>query len=407
MAGTRQIWADVYAIGFNTTGISTASNASFGIPLTNHPNLEPGTQVVNQRKAIGTSYRSTQAGMEYVNTVAVPETSFELDVTKSSLSHFLWSLFQKSGFQGAATTYTKYFVPYEDPALEMWLTLVRKIAASGDANSHRMIGCVVKSISISGEAGGVIKATVGFQGYSTERNRDIASDTLTFSTNSVLLFQDLTCTVAGSAANIDKFTFNITNNAVTKFFDSATAVHHLLGDFTVDGSVTIPWSDSNRGGNTEINAFVAGTPSRLNINWGGHEIASSDGDFSIISHIRRTNTQPVGDDEIMLEVSFEGASEENSSSVTTASASSIAIGGNTTVTGTNTKFANFAVGDLLYPYGCTAAGDKTIRVITTIASDTSMTVFPAFSGTESSKLYYLKSTPCTISLVDSASISGM
>lgn len=405
---TRTIWEDLFSVASGVTNISTAANGTFGIPLTNHPSFNPGTQTINTRKAVGTSYRQTGTGcLEFTQGSAIPTTAWEFDVSSKNLSHFLWSLFQTGSFQGAGATYIKYYVPYETPDVEVWLTLVRKLAANGTAASHRIVGAIVKSISLSCEEGQNLKATVEFQGYSFESTRDSANDVFTFQTASCLQMQNAVVTLDGTTINVPSFDLTITNNALTKFYDNATAVRHDVGEFTVTGNIRIPWAQATEGANVQIDDFANGSPSRLVIYWGDSELANADGEFTIITHIRRTGVTVTGEDEIISEVAFECASEESSSSVTTASASTIAVS-TTAVTGSNTKFNNFNVGDLLYPLGnWTNAGDETIRVITAIASDTAMTVFPAFAGTDSGKLYRIRSTPLTISVCDATSISGM
>jgi hypothetical protein len=62
---------------------------------------------------------------------------------------------------------------------------------------------------------------------------------------------------------------------------------------------------------------------------------------------------------------------------------------------------------LLYALNAAAAGDRTVRVITAIASDTAITVYPTYSGSDTGLLYKVMETPLTISLGDSQNISGM
>lgn len=407
MCAQRNIWSDIFGVGFQTTSISTAASASFGIPLLNHPSFSPGTQTINQRKAVGTSYRRTGNCLEYTQGSAIPTTQFEMDVSAKNISLFLWSLFQTSSFQGAGTTYPKYFVPYEDSTTEMWLSLIRKLAEDADANSHAIAGAIVKSITLSAEEGQHLKATVEFQGYSFSSAYDTAGDTFTFHAAACVLWQNATVTLDAHTVNIPGFEMTISNNALTKFYDNSTAVRHDVGEFTVTGSIKIPYSTTDEGGNVQLNEFAAGTPSRLVIYWGNGELADADGELTLIAHIRRTDAVIEGEDELYTTVPFECASEDYSSAVTTASASTIQIAGTTAVTGSNTKFNNFNVGDLLYPFGCTAAGDQTVRVITAISSDTAMTVFPAFSGSESGKLYKIMSTPLTITVCDSTDLTGI
>jgi hypothetical protein len=407
MCAQRNIWEDVYGIATGVTNISTAANAATGIPLLNHPSFESGTQTINQRKAIGTSYRSAAVGMEYQQGSAIPGTSFEFDVSPKYISYFLWSLFQTTSFQGAATVYPKYFIPYDASDVEMWMTLVKKLAASGTSSSHRILGAVVKSITLSAEEGQNLKATVEFQGYSQETNRDIASDTLTFIASAPLQWQSATVTLSGTTVNIPGFSLTLSNNLLTKFYDNSVAVRHDLFNFTGEGTIRIPFAATTVGANAQVDAFAAGTNSRLVIYWGNSEIADADDEFTIIANIRRTGATVTGEDEVITEVPFECASNLHSSSVKTAVASTVAIGGNSTITGTNTEFSSFAAGDILYILNATAAGDRTPRIVTVVGGATSLTVFPALSGTETGLLYKIDATPVSITVGDSQNFSTM
>ena len=404
---TRNIWADVYGVGHTVTSISTAANCAKGIALKNHPSFSAGTSIIDQRKAIGVSYRRGDTGFEYQQGASVPEASWEFDASYKNLSRILWSLFQQGSFQGEGTVYPKYFVPYDTSELEVWLNLIRKLAPSGTATSQRVKGAVCHSLALSGEEGQTISAVAEFRGYGLETNHDIASDTLTFDAVAPLMFQNATITLDGNTVYIPNFNLTITNNLVTKFYDNATAVRHILNDFTAEGTIVIPWADENEGGNSQFDDFVAGNVSRLVIRWGDNEIASADGNFSMIMNIRRTNATHTGDVEVVTEIPFHIVSGLESGSVKTTSASTIKLNGNASVTGTNTEFDSFEVGDLLYALNAAAAGDRTVRVITAIASDTAITVYPTYSGSDTGLLYKVMETPLTISLGDSQNISGM
>ena len=229
---------------------------------------------------------------------------------------------------------------------------------------------------------------------------------MSIAAHSPLLWQNATVTLGGNTINLDGFSITITNNAVSKFRDNTYPLAHNLGEFTVEGTITIPYGTTTEGGNTAIDDFVAGNTDRLVIRWGSNEIASSDGDFSIISHIRRTNATLTGDNEIGTEIPFVGVSNLEKNSNNTSTSSSIAISGSTTATGTSTEFSSMDVGDLLYVQA-TASGDRTVRVIRSITNDTTIGTYPAWSGTESGLLYKAKATPLTISLGDATQISGM
>ncbi len=71
-----------------------------------------------------------------------------------------------------------------------------------------------------------------------------------------------------------------------------------------------------------------------------------------------------------------------------------------TVTGTSTVFSSYSKGDIFKANGAATAGNRTQRIITAIASDTSMTVAPAMTTAESTIGYYIDQTPITITEAD-------
>jgi hypothetical protein len=406
---TRNIYDDIYGLGSQVTNISTVAAATKGIALSNHPDLNNGTNTISQRKATGLSYIRTDTGFErQVGTEMPTSGPWEFDVHIKSLARILWSFYQTSAFQGASSVYPKYFIPYETTTCDVWLSLVRKLAASGDANSHQINGAICNTFTLSSEEGQTLKCSAGFIGYDWAK-RDIASDTLTFDASAPLLWQNATITLGGTAVNIPSFSLTVNNGAIAKAFDAKNPIKHILNEFTAEGTIRVPWSADTVGGNTEIDNFVAGTPARLVIYWGNDAFAEDDSAMSIIANIRMTSVTPAGDDEVMVDIAFECVSTLTQSSISVASSSiSIAAAATTTCTGSSTTFTSFAAGDLLYPFGLTAAGDKTIRIITAVGGNTSLTIYPAFTAaTEGTKNYFVRNTPLTIVVGDSQSISGM
>ena len=402
-------WMDIYAVGVQTSARATAVAATHGIPVLTHSHLDPGQVLINQRKATGISTRYAGTGMEYQISGQNPTATLEFAVNKKNLSHFLGAFFQKTGFRGAASVYPKYFIPWEDPGQEAWLTLVRKLAASGTSDSHRIIGGIPSSITLSANENEDFKASVTIDGYSQERNRNIASDTTTFLGTAILLWKDATVTLDGNTVNISGFSLTLSNSLANRNYDSEYKLKAFLNDCIGTGTIQIPWGDTNEGGNAQIDDFVAGTTARLIIKWGSNDVASSDGDFSIIMNIKKMNaTLNDNEGEIQTEVPFECVTDYKTSSVlTSTSPSTVAIAGSTAVTGTNTEFSNLSAGDYIVINNASAAGDRTPRVITTVTNDTSIAVYPAYSGTENTKYYEAYQTPITISIGDSQNITGM
>jgi len=404
----RNLYDDIYGIGAQTSAIGTAVACSKGIPLLGHPDFNPGVNVVKQRKATGLPYWRGDAGYEFQNTTEVPNTSFEFDGSATNMSLILWSFFQGGAFQDAGANNIKYFVPYSDSACDVWLTLVRKLAASGTGASHRLVGMVAKSITLScSESAPVLKVSVEFVGYNLETNHNIASDTLTFDATVPYLWQNATITLDGNAVNIPGFSLTMTNNAVVKLYDNANASKVLMGNFEANGTFQMPYSDANEGANNQINDFIAGTTKRMNIRWGSNEIAKDASDFSILMNIRSSAAPFGGDDEIVADVAFDCVSDASTSSVKAAN-SSVQLNGTAAVAGTNTTFADsLDVGDLLYVINSTSAGDESVRCLVAIASNTAATVYPDYAASVASLKYKGTSTPLTISIRDGVSVAGM
>lgn len=415
----RMIWMDRFGLGAQTN-MYTAVNCSKGIALNNHPTFDPVQNIVDQEKSIGASYRRAGAGYEFQNTTQSGTTTWEFDVSADSVSHILWAFFQNGALEEAGSPYAKYFIPYEPRRTndansdysdcEVWLTLVRAMAASGTSSSHRMVGAIPRSITLSAASGEPLRASVELIGYDTLTNHNIASDTLTVDAVAPLLWQDATVTLGGNAVNLDNFSITMTNNAALKHgsgvtnYNADSPKRFVFGRFNAEGTITIPWGTATEGANTPMNDFVSGNTDRLVIYWGtGGEISTTDLDFSILAHIRRTGAAIVGDDELGTEIPFVCVCDDWDSSVDPSS--SIAIGADDTPVGTTTAFTNFDKGDILYLYGATAAGDQTHRVVETVTDATNITVFPGYSGTQASLNYRLCSSPLTITCADGSDLT--
>lgn len=395
-------WADRYASGRQTSAIGTAAATDIGYPLNNHPSFNPGQNIIDTRKATGLSYRHAGTGFEFQQGTKEPTTTWEFHVTPRMLAVQMWGLTQQSATEETGSPYVKYFIPYStgQAAIEMWQSLVRSMAPSGTASSHRIVGAVPSSITLSAEEGTPLTASVDFRGYNFESNRDVASDTLTVSAENPLLWQNATISLGGTTVNLPGFTMTITNNLITKWYDSQTVEKFLLGDFGVEGTITVPWAATTVGGNQQITDFINGNVTRLVIYWGtGGAIATTSQDLSIITHIRRTGAETVAEDEIGIQIPFVGVSGSRSTAGTVAWTLNSA-----TITGTSTAFDSYNVGDLFRAAGAATAANRVQRIIKTKSSDTSMTVFPAMTTAESGISYYIDQTPLSMTMAHSGTL---
>jgi len=182
------------------------------------------------------------------------------------------------------------------------VTLVRDTGASGKA--QRITSAICRSMTLSCDEGGALMVSAEMIGKSIELDHTVTSDTFTISTDAPLLFQNLTYKLGGTSGVISSFSITLSNNAVQRWFDSQTPYEYILGDFTVEGRITIPW----QGSNTEINNFISGTDKRIELYWGS-DAGASDGDFYIAVNARYTGAPISGDEEIQLELPFVGVND--------------------------------------------------------------------------------------------------
>jgi hypothetical protein len=343
---SRNVWQDIYGLRvYNTgtlseggVGADTASEfntatadadafiagaigvdtSKYAIPLLNHPTFSPGAMVINNRKAVGTSYRRTGNCLEYVQGSRVPTVTYEADATPKLLAVFCQLLFQGGVTEAATNPFLKTCIPYVsgDADVVACAALVRQMSLGG-TDSHMIGGAIIKSLTISGEEGQPIKLSAEFTGYNMVSDFDFnaAANILEFDNSSCLLFQNSTATLEGDAMNIDKFELTITNNAVAKFYNTAHVTKYVLGDFTATGSFRMPWSIASIGGNTQLNNFTAGTDKLFRVYWGTGS-NGTDGDVDILVNARYTDAVVEGEDEIVTTLPFEAAADGTHEAIT-------------------------------------------------------------------------------------------
>jgi hypothetical protein len=302
VSGSNSIMDDV------NQGVTTSV---YGIPLTNHPTMDIGQAIIDQRKATGVSYKNTSTGMEYQQGTRLPTTTWEFDVTKNNIAPFLWLLFQNGASEAGASAYVKTFVPYtEGNVTEVHAALCRVMSTQvGDANSHLFGGCVVSSITFTGEEGQPLKASVTLMGYNaiTDFEFGAAANICVFDSSCApLLYQNAVISVAGTTVNIPRFNLTITNNLKPAYYNSKHPTKFIYNDIDISGSFDLPWSQATVGANVELDKFVAGTDSQFICYW-GHNPASADGDLALTANARYNGMPVEGEDETILKCSFAGA----------------------------------------------------------------------------------------------------
>ena len=311
--------ADAFVSGDN--GVTGDTNMGvttgvYGLPLTNHPNMDFGQSQIVQRKALGQSYQDAQVGREFLLSTRFPVTTWEFDVTYKNIAPFLWALFQNGAVDGGSATYVKVFSPYSaGNVTEVHLALCRVMSTQvGSNNSHLFGGCIVDSITFTGEEGQPLKASVSLIGYNGVSDFDFggSANICSYDTTAPLMFQDASFSVAGTAVNIPSFNITITNNARPAFYDSKHPVKYIYGDINATGSFQLPWGQATVGGNVELNKYIAGTSSEFKAMWGsGSDPVATAADFMITAESRYMGMPVGGDDETILDCSITGAYSTN------------------------------------------------------------------------------------------------
>lgn len=290
----------------------------FAIPLLNHPTFSPGQEIINNRKAVGTSYRRTGACLEYQMGYRMPTVTYECDATYKILALFFQLLFQGGASEAATTPFLKTYVPYAegDSDIVACAALIRQMSAAA-ADSHVIGGAIVRSLTITAEEGQPLKASAEFVGYNMVSNYDFSSEStniLEFDSTACLMYSNATIKLATTEVNLPGFTFTITNNAIPKYYNSNHINKFVLGDFTCTGSFQVPYAALTVGDNTQITNFINGTDVLLQIYW-GNETPSATGDVKFELNARYTDATMEGDDEILTTLPFECAHDGTNNAI--------------------------------------------------------------------------------------------
>lgn len=316
--------------GIWTTGnIGWAANVFNMFPI-NKPDLLSNMRISDVRKATGISQRFTgTAGTEYNVTVAEPSISgVEMELIPSHMTLLLWLLFQTGSSQAGASPYTYTNIPYSDFSCEQYCSIGRLLDAG--AHSHQMDGCIITSMTISGEEGGILTVSCDFIGESLNTDADLAAVPQTASNLAPVLFQDISSvTLGGSAIDLISFSITITNNATRRFYDSAAAERYSLGALDVSGTITIPWDQTNFSKNLASDAFIAGSDNLLVISSG-----SGATQFDITANIRQNAepTLPSDGNDHTITIPFVGAADSSSNSPASLTNKAISIVAGSSVT---------------------------------------------------------------------------
>lgn len=326
----RTTWEDLYSIEqtasltakptFAATAIGMEGDGSAGgkflMPLTDHPHLKPTSATQETELAVGLSQR---VALEYNQTIAEPSTvTINMLANSYNLSLFLWLLFQSGAAETGTPVLTMECIPYIVPTIEVYAAITRILGGTaGDADtvSQYMPGCICRSITLSGETGGLITLSAEMIGATwAVANDDLGTETwtsLTFSNIAPLKFQDAAFTLDSNTVETPAFSITISNNAVAQFYNNSTIQRYIMGRLTMEGNFAIPWSVATEGGNTAINDFIAGNVMDMELYWGSLA-ATAASELSFAGPARYTDTD-MGDTEGEINTAINFAGLQDSS----------------------------------------------------------------------------------------------
>lgn len=337
MGNVHPIWEIKYGLGFETSygvgvdaGTSIPTGGPKGIALTNIvAPFDPGVNVIDVRKATGSPYRRADV-YEFQQGTESPTCTLEFQVDPTSIVPILASLFQTAGdFEGGSTTFTKIFTIYTSapdfaakagtPLTAPFLLSIIKNMNTAD-ESWRLVSSVCRSLTLSSEEGGPLVASAEFIGKDLEVNYN-AAGTYTLPTLAPLLYQncaagtvnttdvdDASPAIAITAVPIKTFSITMSNNATVRFDSNQNANQIILGDFTVEGSMTLPWGREDSNENLDIGNFITGTCQRWGFGWGTTNLSVTNS-LTIATNTRLTGIDSGGDDEHTLTLNFIGVYE--------------------------------------------------------------------------------------------------
>jgi len=247
----------------------------FGVPVTNRPVFEMGQEINEYNKAIGTPVPTAGTGYNFLKGIIAPTTSFEFDFERHTALPFLAALFQR-GFEDGATTKNMVFQfqDAEDDATPYYFISAFKTQdfPLGEVISDG----VVTRMVLSGSENEPLKCTFDIMGrqYSTHdfHNEFGSSGPATGITDSVgtaisvkypeinpLMWQDAFVTIGYMATPSDtvsahyaveatNFELTVTANMIPVRYNSRTPRRFVVGGYTVEGSISIPYGSGTVGG---------------------------------------------------------------------------------------------------------------------------------------------------------------
>ena len=315
---------------------TAAANGVYRMGLTNTPHIIPGIGTIEHPTTTGLAEPFTT--MDYSQVVGEPASvTLEMPLNAYNFSLFMLLLFQ-GGCSEAAGKLTA--VAYTSSAPTYYCSVVRVMVDNTatkpnvDEISHILYGGICKTLTISSGERDILKLTAEIAGSWARcfTSTDLPNYKMLIANISATYWNSFAFMSSGQEANrtplkfqactskieldpvgapgvystvgFDKFSITFTNNAVHRYYANSSIQSWILGRLKGTGSVTIPWGDTNYGGNSPLLDFIAGQDFGLRLYT--NDGATTDNSIDLTMNVRLTESPISTDPEISSDVTFEG-----------------------------------------------------------------------------------------------------
>lgn len=251
-------WMGECQIGTETVFDTAAATPSLLVCL-DEPDVTPGIPAQTQDGTYGRG-TSEQYSADTNPGVQSPLIRFAFQPNDLALSVVLRTLFQGgSTVTGAADPFTNTCIPYTDfnPATYKGFTFSKVVKAGVASGAHRFTGCVARSVTLSAERGGIVRAEV--EALATRHSYEsVATQTAVMTGSKRWMYwnTDIKDDGASLAPPAAKWSYTLNNGAEHDHANQQTPYATLLGPLEISGMIGSSWR-STQGATIWLSDWVA------------------------------------------------------------------------------------------------------------------------------------------------------
>ena len=330
--------------------VDAAGTKFFALPLTNRPSWAPNQEYVEADKAIGEVAPTAGVGYNYLRGIIGPTGSIEFEASPRMLIPFLWGLVHYGAAEGVSaqdSSFTFALPSSTASSVEAYISALRKFSTTS-RDSQVLSDSVVTRMSFSSSEGGALEVSCDLLGRFLDDDFVAGAHTFTsepddeshnapsmnFMEENPLLHQNMDCVIqVGTSyivAEIASFDLTVTCEIVPKRYNNKFPIRYVIGGFTIEGSLSIPWGATSAGGNKFLEDLINSSDvtavdvdlTAIDFTWKATRLAIDTtytsttintvarllaiGDFRLAVGALITDVSVEGEDESMLNVSFQG-----------------------------------------------------------------------------------------------------